>query len=185
MQRLLFRLSTACSILIALQLEAQQRVHIALKDGNGALPVIENATGTVVGTIPLGIMAQEQLGPTKDLILNDNGTISVIDPSRGVIATIKVRRAIGLTNSTAADKTSPTHASVVAASDRIGVLDTATGLEWLPFSYSLGLSFELAVANPRSAIPAGYVLATDAEVLQLFERFWVPLPGARHDHHSE
>src|SRR6516162_7650516 len=103
MQRLLFRLSTACSILIALQLEAQQRVHIALKDGNGALPVIENATGTVVGTIPLGIMAQEQLGPTKDLILNDNGTISVIDPSRGVIATIKVRRAIGLTNSTAAD----------------------------------------------------------------------------------
>ena len=63
---------------------------------------------------------------------------------------------------------------MVAASDRIGVLDTATGLEWLPFSYSLGLSYELAVANPRSAIPAGYVLATDAEVLQLLRDFGFP-----------
>ena len=114
MQRLLFRLSTGCSLLIALQVQAQQRVHIPLKDGNGALPVIENATDTVVGTIPLGIMPQEQLGRTRDLILNANGMLSVIDPTRGVIATINVRRAIGLlTSSTAAEKTSPTHASEV------------------------------------------------------------------------
>jgi hypothetical protein len=175
MQSQLFRLSIAYSILIALQLQAQQRVHIAPKDGNGALPVIENATDTVVGTIPLGIMPREHLGRTKDLILNANGTLSVIDPTRGVVSTINARRAIGLlTSSTAAEKMSPTHASVVAASDGIGVLDTTTGLEWLPFSYSLGLSFELAVANPRSAIPAGYVLATDAEVLQLLRDFGFP-----------
>jgi hypothetical protein len=38
----------------------------------------------------------------------------------------------------------------------------------------LGLSFELAVANSRSAIPDGYVLATDAEVLQLLRDFGFP-----------
>ena len=175
MKRLLFTLSTTCSILVALQLQAQQRVSIGLKDGNGVFPVIENGTGTVVGTIPLGMMPQERIGRARDLIRNATGTLSVADPNGRLLAKINVRAAIGsVTASTTAEMTPAIRASVIGAPDGIGVVDTATGLEWLPFSYSLGLSYEVAVASPRASIPAGYGLATDSEVLQLLRDFGFP-----------
>ena len=63
---------------------------------------------------------------------------------------------------------------VVQAPDKIGILDKATGKEWLPLNYSTGAYFDQVypiLSVPNQPARPGYKLATDSEVLQLLNDF--------------
>lgn len=55
-----------------------------------------------------------------------------------------------------------------AAGDRLLVRDTATGLEWLRVSYTLGQSFDAVTARLHGGDLAGFTFATTAQVDTFF-----------------
>lgn len=64
--------------------------------------------------------------------------------------------------------------TLVPAPDGVGILDTATGLEWLPLTATAGVPYNQVVAGQAPSVPAGYQVATSDQVILLLEDAGMP-----------